>query len=53
MDGWEPPSGCWDLNSGPSEEQSVLLPSEPSRQPDPTVSDQHNDEVLDISYAAW
>jgi hypothetical protein len=24
---------CWDLNSGPSEEQSVLLPAEPSRQP--------------------
>ena len=24
---------CWDLNSGPSEEQSVLLPAEPSHQP--------------------
>jgi hypothetical protein len=33
MDGCEPPCGCWDLNSGPSEEQSVLLPTEPSRQP--------------------
>jgi hypothetical protein len=22
MDGCEPPCGCWDLNSGPSEEQS-------------------------------
>ena len=33
MDGCEPPCGFWDLNSGPSEEQSVLLPSEPSRQP--------------------
>jgi hypothetical protein len=22
--------GCWDLNSGPLEEQSVLLPTEPS-----------------------
>ena len=21
----EPPCGCWDLNSGPSEQQSVLL----------------------------
>jgi hypothetical protein len=31
-DGCEPPCGCWDLNSGPSEEQSVLLPAEPSRQ---------------------
>jgi hypothetical protein len=32
-DGCEPPCGCWDLNSGPSEEQSVLLTSEPSFQP--------------------
>jgi hypothetical protein len=31
--GNEPPCGYWDLNSGPSEEQSVLLPTEPSRQP--------------------
>jgi hypothetical protein len=31
--GCEPPCGCWDLNSGPLEEQSVLLPSESSRQP--------------------
>jgi hypothetical protein len=32
-DGCEPPCGCWDLNSGPSEEQSVLLTAEPSLQP--------------------
>jgi hypothetical protein len=32
-DGCEPPCGCWDLNSGPSEEQSVLLPTDPSLQP--------------------
>jgi hypothetical protein len=25
-DGCEPPCGCWDLNSGPSEEQSGALP---------------------------
>jgi hypothetical protein len=31
--GCEPPCGYWDLNSGPSEEQSVLLPAEPPRQP--------------------
>jgi hypothetical protein len=31
-DGCEPPSGCWDLNSGPLEEQSVLLNPEPSLQ---------------------
>ena len=34
MDGCEPPRGCWELNSGPLEEQSVLLTSEPSLQPD-------------------
>jgi len=32
-DGCEPPCGCWDLNSGPSKEQSVLLSAEPSHQP--------------------
>jgi hypothetical protein len=31
--GCEPPCGCWDLNSGPLEEQSVLLTTEPSLQP--------------------
>uniref|UniRef100_A0A8C6GNR2 Large ribosomal subunit protein eL33 n=1 Tax=Mus spicilegus TaxID=10103 RepID=A0A8C6GNR2_MUSSI len=30
---YKPLHGCWDLNSGPSEEQSVLLPTEPSHQP--------------------
>ena len=32
-DGCEPPHGCWDLNSGSLEEQSVFLTSEPSVQP--------------------
>ena len=32
-DGCEPPRGCWDLNSGLPEEQSVLLTAEPSLQP--------------------
>jgi hypothetical protein len=32
MDGRELPCGCWDLNSGPSEEQSMLLTTEPSLQ---------------------
>ena len=32
-DGSEPPCACWDLNSGPLGEQSVLLTSEPSLQP--------------------
>jgi hypothetical protein len=27
-DGYEPPCGCWELNSGPLEEQTVLLTSE-------------------------
>jgi hypothetical protein len=29
-DGCESPCGCWDLNSGPLEEQSVFLTAEPS-----------------------
>ena len=32
-DGCEPPCGYWELNSGPLEEQSVLLTTEPSLQP--------------------
>ena len=31
--GCEPPCGCWELNSGPLEEQSVLLTADPSLQP--------------------
>jgi hypothetical protein len=33
MDVCEPPCGCWHLNSGSSEEQSVLLTTEPPLQP--------------------
>jgi hypothetical protein len=32
-DSCELPCGCWELNSGPLEEQSVLLTTEPSLQP--------------------
>jgi hypothetical protein len=32
-DGCEPPCGCWNLNSRPSEEPLVLLTTEPSLQP--------------------
>jgi hypothetical protein len=32
-DGCEPPCGCWELNSGSLEEQSVLLTAEASLQP--------------------
>jgi hypothetical protein len=31
-DGYQPPCGCWELNSGPLEEQSVLLTAEPPLQ---------------------
>ena len=31
--GCEPPYDCWKLNSGPQEEQPVLLTTEPSLQP--------------------
>ena len=38
-DGCEPPCGCWELNSGPLEEQAMPLTSEPSLQPlKPTLS---------------
>jgi hypothetical protein len=30
--GYEPPCGCWELNSGPLKEQSMLLTTEPSLQ---------------------
>jgi hypothetical protein len=32
-DAYEAPRGCWQLNSEPLEEQSVLLTTEPSLQP--------------------
>jgi hypothetical protein len=32
-DGCEPPRGCWELSSGPLEEQSELLIAKPSLQP--------------------
>ena len=32
-EGCKPPCGCWELNSGPLEEQPVLLTAEPSLQP--------------------
>jgi len=30
--GCEPPCGCWELNSGPLEEKTMLLTTEPSLQ---------------------
>jgi hypothetical protein len=38
IDGCEPPCGCWELNSVPLEEQSVLLTTEPTLQPRHTGS---------------
>ena len=32
-DGCEPPCGCWELSSGPLEEQTMSLTTEPSLQP--------------------
>ena len=32
-DGCEPPRGCWELDSGPQEEQLALSIAEPSLQP--------------------
>jgi hypothetical protein len=32
IDGCEPPCGCWELNSGHLEEQTVFLTPEPSLQ---------------------
>jgi len=43
-DGCEPPCGCWDLNSGLQEEQSVLLTTEPSLQPLPCILKCDNNE---------
>lgn len=33
-DGYEPLGGCWQLDSGPLEKQPVLLPADPSLQPE-------------------
>jgi hypothetical protein len=42
-DGCEPPCSFWDLNSEPSEEQPVLLTTEPSHQPqDPVLKNENN-----------
>jgi hypothetical protein len=50
MDGCELPCGCWDLNSGPSEEQSVLLLTEPSLQP-PITTTLINESIGGLAYS--
>jgi hypothetical protein len=48
IDGCEPPCGCWELNSGPLEEQPVLLTSEPSFQSPFSALKQSQEEDLDL-----
>jgi hypothetical protein len=40
-DSYEPPCGCWELNSGSLEEQTMLLTSEPCLQPQEQSSDKN------------
>jgi hypothetical protein len=47
--GCESPGVCWDLNSGSLEEQSVLLPAEPSHQP-PQQEFDYKNWTLKIHY---
>ena len=45
-DGYKPPCGCWELNSGPLEEQPVLFTAEPSLQPNAVIIFiEHGDEM--------
>ena len=41
VDGYELPCGCWELNSGPLEEQPVLLTTEPSLQSQDVIFSQY------------
>ena len=45
-DGCEPPCGCRELNSGPLEEQAMLLTAEPSLQPLFVHLDDYNSFIL-------
>jgi hypothetical protein len=46
-DGCELPCGCWELNSGPLEEPSVLLTAEPSLQPENRILNRGISNVCD------
>jgi hypothetical protein len=51
-DGCEPPGGCWELNSGPQEKQSVLSTAEPSLQLERLSLRSHNyPETLSVDQA--
>ena len=51
--GYEPPCGCWELNSGPLEEQSMLLPTEPSLQPAIPYPWEMYDNTPSLMYAVF
>ena len=48
MDGYKPTCSCWELNSGPLEEQPVPLPTEPALQP--AVSSSCHCDCLAVSH---
>jgi hypothetical protein len=52
-DGCKPPRGCWDLNSGPLEEQSVLLTTGLPCQPPFFFTDESSSIVHRISIFSW
>jgi hypothetical protein len=52
-DGCEPPCGCWDLNSGPLEEQSALLTSGPAPQCTFTLEGDVGKEVNAQAPSVW
>jgi hypothetical protein len=51
IDDCEPPCGCWEMNSGPLEEQSVFLITEPSLQlpKDPLFHNCNLDTVINYN----
>ena len=48
-DSYNLPCGCWELNLGPLEEQSVLLTTEPSLQPRDRFSLQVTLAILELT----
>jgi hypothetical protein len=45
VDGCKSPCGCWELNSGPLEEQSVFLPLSHLASPHPLINFKHTDNT--------
>ena len=46
IDSCKQPHGCWELNSGPLEEQPVYLTAAPSLQPPPPVISNSNIHIV-------